>query len=89
MFDPDFYLQLVNREFETTLTVDDLPEGPTRILSRLERHFEKNPLPKGAKFNHYRPARYLSENIGSLKSELTDPQLDRFQKVFDTLNELL
>lgn len=89
MFDADFYLQLVNEEFGTNLTVDKLPKGATRIVSRLEQHIKKNPLPKGAKFNHYRPARYLSENIGSLKSKLTDPQLDRFQKVFDTLNKLL
>ena len=89
MFDPDFYLQLVNDEFGPNLTVDELPEGPTRIVSRLEQHFKKNPLPKGAKFNHYRPARYLSENIGSLESKLTESELDRFQKVFDTLNKLL
>ena len=89
MFDPDFYLQLVNEEFGTNLTVDELPKGSTRIVSRLEQHFKKNPLPKGAKFNHYRPARYLSENIGSLESKLTESELDRFQKVFDTLNKLL
>ena len=89
MFNPDFYLQLVNDEFGPNLTVDELPEGPTRIVSRLEQHFKKNPLPKGAKFNHYRPARYLSENIGSLESKLTESELDRFQKVFDTLNKLL
>ena len=89
MFDADFYLQLVNGEFKTDLAVNELPEGPTRIVSRLEKHLEENPLPNDAMFNHYRPARYFSEKIGSLKSELTDSQLDRFQEVFDKLNDLL
>ena len=89
MFAPEFYLKLVNGEFEISLTVDDLPKNSPRIVSRLEKYFENNPHPKDAGFNHYRPARYFSENIGSLESELTDSQLDRFQKAFDTLNELL
>ena len=89
MFDAAFYLTLVNHEFGSSLTVDDLPEGAPRIVSRLEQHFENNPLPNGAKFNHYRPARYFSENIGSLESELTDLQLDRFQQAFNDLNKLL
>lgn len=89
MFDPDFYLELVNGEFGTSLTVSDLPEGSPRILSRLEKHFENHPLPKHTPFNHYRPARYFSENIGSLGNKLTDSQLDRFQQAFDALNSLL
>ncbi|MDE2841212.1 MAG: hypothetical protein OXM03_11355, partial [Chloroflexota bacterium] len=89
MFDPDFYLELVNEEFGTSLTVNDLPAGSPRILSRLEKYFENNPLPKHAPFNHYRPARYFSENIGSLGNKLTDSQLDRFQQAFDALNSLL
>lgn len=89
MFDPEFYLKLVNNEFGICLTVSDLPEVPPRIVSRLEQHFENNPLPNGTKFNHYRPARYFSENIGSLESELTDLELDRFQQAFDDLNKLL
>ena len=89
MFDAEFYLTLVNREFGSSLTVDGLPEGSPRIVSRLEQHFENNPLPNEAKFNHYRPARYFSENIESLTSELTDEQLDRFQQAFDDLNKLL
>ena len=89
MFDPEFYLELVNGEFGASLTVNDLPNGPPRILKRLEQCFVSNPLPNGASFNHYRPARYLSENIKSLKSELTEPQLDRFRKAFKALNSLL
>ena len=89
MFDAEFYLHLVSGEFQTNLAETDLPKDPPRILNRLEQHFENNPLPNGAKFNHYRPARYFSENVGALGSNLTDSQLDRFQKAFDVLNGLL
>ena len=89
MFDPKFYLKLVNREFNTKLKMNDLPKGPPRIVKRIELHLEDNPLPNGAKFNHQRPARYLSENIGKLRNALTETELDRFRKAFDSLNALL
>ncbi len=88
MFDPNFYLKLVNSVFETSLTTNDLPKG-TRIIRRLENYFENNPISNDVKFNHYRPAFYLSKNLQSLENDLTDPQLDRFQKAFDVLNKLL
>ena len=89
MFDPEFYLKLVSEEFQKPLTVNDLSPGGSRIVRRLENHFENNPLPNGVKFNHYRPALYFSKNFGSLESDLSESDLDRFQKAFDALNELL
>ena len=89
MFTPEFYLQLVNGEFETTLSVDDLSTGPPRILRRLENHFENNPLPNAVNFNHYRPALYFSRNLDKLESSLTELELERFQSAFDALNKLL
>jgi predicted ATP-dependent endonuclease of OLD family len=88
-FNAGFYLKLVNSEYGSSVAVGDLSEGPLRIHCRLEQHLEKNPLPKGARFNHCRPARYFAENIGSLESELTEPQLDRFRQAFEALNALL
>lgn len=87
MFDTDFYLKLVNCEFNQSISSTDLPQG-NRIVRRLEQYFQENPLPNGEKFNHYRPARYFSENIKSLESELTEPQLDCFRKAFEALNKL-
>ena len=89
MFDPEFYLKLVNKEFGTSLTMNDLPQGSPRIVRRLKDHFENNPLPNGVNFNHYRPALYLHTNLDSLKDDLTEAVLDRFQKAFDALNKLL
>ena len=85
MFYPEFYLKLVNGEFSASLKSSQLSSTHPRILQRLEKH----PLPKNTPFNHYRPARHLSENIGSLEGELTDETLDRFQRAFDALNQLL
>ena len=84
-----FYLKLVNGEFGASVAVGDLPKGSPRILVRLEKHLEQNPLPKDASFNHYRPARYFTENIATLEAELTQAQLDRFRHAFATLNALL
>ena len=89
MFDPELYLKLVNSEFNSSLGLSDLPMTHPRILNRLEQHLESTPLSGGVPFNHYRPARYFSENTGLLGAELSDATLDRFQKAFDELNQLL
>ena len=88
MFDPEFYLKLVNRIFGTSFALNQLPEHP-RILRRLEGYLKGNPLPNNQTFNHYRPARYLSENIGSIENELSGQVLDRFERAFKALNALL
>ena len=89
MFDPDFYLELVNSEFNVSVAESNLPNVSPRIIRRLEKYFEDNPLPNNVKFNHYRPALYFSKNVQSLESALADSQLDRFQEAFDDLNKLL
>ena len=88
MFQPEFYLKLVNAEYGTDIALNELPKAP-RILRRIELSLESNPLPGGIGLNHYRPARYFSENIGKLEEELDDVCLDRFRKAFSELNTLL
>ena len=89
MFNADFYLQLVNGAYGSSVDVDDLSMADPRILRRIDQYLDKNPLPNDANFNHYRPARYFSDNIGSLADELSELELNRFQKAFDALNKLL
>lgn len=89
MFDSEFYVDLVKGEFETSLQLSELSASHPRILYRLEKHLEKYPLPKKMQFNHYRPARYFSENVSSLGAKLSQETLDRFQRAFDALNKLL
>ena len=89
MFDPKFYLEMVNGAYGTTWSVQDLPKGPPRMLKRIEQYLTNNPLPGGAKFNHYRPAYYFSSNVAALERMLTEPQLDRWRRAFNDLNALL
>ena len=75
--------------FGSSIEVSDLKRRRPRILRRIEEYAKEHPLPDGARFNHYRPARYLAENVGAVESGLSDAELDRFQRLFDALNTLL
>ena len=88
MFERDFYLKLVNGAFRSSIGLSDLSDAHPRILRVLEKCLEEKPLPDNATFNHYRPARYFIDNVGALAGELSE-ELERFQRVFDSLNRLL
>ena len=87
MFTPAFYLKLVSKEFDVSIRVGDLPTRGDLILPRLEEYLKSNPLPQDAKFNHYRPARYMIENLHTLN--VPDRTLERFENAFGILNKLL
>lgn len=92
MFDPAFYLQLVNEEFRSVLqkpvTEADLNSFP-RILTRLDAYFATHPMKHSTTLSHYRPARYLTEHAGALKSSMSKTTLDRFEEAFKRLTSLL
>ena len=92
MFEPSFYLDLVNAEYKAQLNAPiaeaSLTSQHPRILVRLDEYFKANPLKTGH-FNHYRPARYLGENIGALSSKLSSDTLNRFEAAFKAFNALL
>lgn len=92
MFEPVFYFQLVNTEFQSVLqkpiTEAGLSKLP-RIITRLDAYFAKNPMKNSTRFSHYRPARYLAEHAGALKSRISKTTLDRFEAAFKQLNSLL
>lgn len=83
LFDLGFYLNLVNQEFEKAISLDDLKSNVKRVLVALKPSFD------GKSFNHYRPARYFSENLGDLQEQISDDVIDRFEKIFSDLNSLL
>ena len=89
LFDSDFYLKLVNGAFGASIYLGGLSSNHPRIIRRLEEYLETNPLPNNQRFNHFRPARYLTENIGCLKNELSTQVLGRFEQAFKALNKLL
>ena len=89
MFEPDFYLSLLNGEFETSLTITDIGVGHPCISQRLKEYFENNPMPNNRKFTHLPPALYFSKNVGNSENQLSNLDFERFQKAFDALNALL
>ena len=93
MIDLGFYLKLVTLEYGSSLSkkplVKDLKKGHPRVVVRLEEFFESNPIKNGHRFNHYRPARYLNENLGTLTKSIPSTTLDRFEEAFKRLNSLL
>ena len=92
MFEIDFYLDLVNKEFKghvpKAIKASDLPAG-SRIVKRLEDYFTANPMKGGVQFNHYRPARYFASNSAALAPSISDKTLERFDAAFAQLNKLL
>jgi len=83
LFERDFYLGLVNGEFGKKITLEDLNPNVKRVLVALKPSFD------GKNFNHYRPARYLSEHLGEFEGQISDAVIDRFEKIFSDLNKLL
>ena len=88
MFEPDFYLSLVNGAYGVSIEEANLCPG-SLTLRRLEQYLTIKPLPNDVKFNHYRPAQYLSANIETLKDGLTEQSLNRWREAFASLNSLL
>jgi predicted ATPase len=92
MFDPEFYLELINGEYKDELTrrifQGDLPQHP-RIAARLEQYFQRNPLKNNLRFNQHRPARYFVEHFSELAPKISAKTQERFEAAFDALNKLL
>ncbi|MES9965921.1 MAG: hypothetical protein ABW074_01465, partial [Sedimenticola sp.] len=93
MFEHSFYLKLVNGEYgkdlDSPIDNGDLASGNPRILVRLEQYLQSNPLKTGSGFNHYRPARYLSDNLSALEKDICEETLTRFESAFKKLNQLV
>ncbi len=91
MFDEAFYVELVNGEFAESLgakvKLDNLSSSAPRILLNMEDYFDRKPLKAGAKFNHYRPARFFAEKVSTLV--IPGATLDRFETAFKAVNTLL
>lgn len=89
LFDPGFYLQLVNgtyaKQLGHRLTLKDLPEGP-RIAKRIELYFAENNL---GKFSHYLPAAYFQREQATLLSRLSASTIERAGELFKRINETL
>ena len=90
LFDPAFYVDLVNRAYATELhdapiAVTDLPMDGTRITKRLAAVFARRKIANG-KLNHYLPARVFLRQQAELLPLIDDPTRDRFERLAKRIN---
>jgi endogenous inhibitor of DNA gyrase (YacG/DUF329 family) len=83
LFDREFYIELVNKEFGKSIKPTEINASIPRVLVALQPSFG------GKSFNHYRPARYFSEHLGELEEQISDVVIERFERLFTDLNGLL
>ena len=90
LFEPGFYLQLVNAAFAQRLpkklTVTELGTGDPRITKRVQAHFDQNNL---GHFSHLRPATHLLREQATLLDKISEKTLDRAASLFERINKNL
>ncbi|WP_158375356.1 ATP-dependent nuclease [Cellulosimicrobium cellulans] len=92
LFEPKFYVDLVNEAYEGALkgqplTVEELPAGE-RLVVRVEQAFAARPVGSG-RLNHYSPAGALLRRKATGSRKLPAAVLDRAERLFRKVNQLL
>lgn len=92
LFDPDFYVALVNRAYASELTypltVGSISSDEPRIVKRLEDHFAQHGVAGGV-FSRYRPAAaFLGDQVALIPS-ISEETLERVEQLFRRLNALI
>ncbi|MCB8879767.1 AAA family ATPase [Acidisoma cellulosilytica] len=92
MFERSFYIELVNNEYgkqlASKITPVNLNQNVPRTLRAIDAWLADNPMKSGS-FGHYRPARYFTEQLGTLWPKVSDETRNRFEAAFKHLNGLL
>ena len=80
MFSDEDYITLFNGAFSKMISLSDIDSSKPIMQQLKEQNGKKE-------FNHYTPADYLAQNVGSLT--LSDTTLDNFEKLFKSINKKL
>lgn len=98
LFSESFYTELVNDAFLPELRSNmDIPDEidlesidnqHPRITRRIEVYFNKFDLNDGV-FSHQRPASHFQRNRGRFEDGLDEESLNRFEGLFEVLNDIL
>jgi hypothetical protein len=92
LFEPGFYLDLVNQAYAKDLpapiTPADLNPYDPRIVRQIGTYFQDKSI-AGGKFNHYRPAAELLRQQATHIPQLSAVTLDKASLLFKRLNELI
>jgi predicted ATPase len=92
LFNPDFYLKLVNAsyrgELPADLTLKSITDSNPRIVERIATYFKAEGIADG-RFDTFRPAAYLLEHHAELRDGFDDATVQRAASLFERINSLL
>ena len=93
MFDPEFYLNLVNRTFVNTLK-KPLPtkrfgSRNQNVVDQVQQFFASDSQDVSEWLLRYKPAQYFSSNSTDLIASISDRTFSRFKRLFEVLNSII
>ena len=92
LFEPNFYLDLVNASYSSDLdeplTMKSITESNPRIVERVSDHFRGNGT-CDEEFDRYRPAAYLLEHFDELRDEISEDTVKKIGSLIERVNGLL
>jgi len=92
LFEPQFYLNLVNgaypKELSQKLTLKSFTNQNPRIVKRIEEYFKHQAI-SGGHFNHYLPAVFLLNEQSDLLKKIDIATIERVAALFQKINALL
>ncbi len=92
LFEPTFYLQLVNltyaKDLDDPLTMKLISESNPRIVERIKMYFKSRRIAEG-EFDRYKVATYLLENFDSLKQDISGETIKKIASLIERINGLL
>ncbi len=92
LFEPAFYLKLVNEayshELREPVTMKSITDANPRIVQRLDGYFRRQRI-AGGRFDPYRPAALLLQEHSRLRGMISDPTIERAASLFERINSLL
>lgn len=92
LFEPTFYLKLVNEayahELREPVTMKSITDSNPRIVQRLDAYFRRQRI-AGGRFDPYRPAALLLQEHSRLRGMISDPTIERAASLFERINSLL
>lgn len=92
LFDFNFYLDLFIEEYKVhrkkLVAIQESESSKIRNIKGIEKYIRENGLEE-IKFNHYRPARYFTENSSRLIGKISEDTFARFENLFKKINSIL
>jgi predicted ATP-dependent endonuclease of OLD family len=92
IFDPMFYLKLMNEsyagELPATVTMKGITDSDPRIARRVQAFFKAEGI-AGGTFDAYRPASYLLQKHALLRNEIDAETIEKAASMFERINAML